>query len=112
MKRGTLLVVCIVAACKSKGTATPVEPSSLWALAPPATEAAVVFREGSLAVVVGAIRAALRVDSPLVPQIKAALRELPVDVLDDASLAAAGIDTAPGGAIIVVVGHTMVVPQV
>ena len=82
-------------------------------MAPPGTEFAVVVRDGALPLLLGAVRElATRSDPAVAAQLRAALRTLPVDVLDDAALNAAGIDVKRAAALFVVGDHLVVVAPV
>jgi hypothetical protein len=105
-----MLLVVMAVACGRKG-APPLSSSSLWALAPPDTEVAVVLREGALPLLVRGVRVLATKSEPfLAAQVKAALATLPIDLMDDASLTAAGVDPERGAAVFVVHGHHVLVP--
>lgn len=112
MDRRAIVFLCMAAACGRKG-APPLASSSLWALAPPGADFAVVLRDGGLPPLLRGLQVlATKTDPVVAAEVRAELKRLPVDVLDDASLKAAGVDLGLGVAIFGVRGRTVIVGPV
>src|SRR5262249_55258657 len=93
-RRGMIgLFFVVLAGAGGRKGAPPLASSSLWALAPPSADFAVVVRDGALPQLLRGVRVlATKTDPAVAAEIRNELRRLPVDVLDDASLKAAGVD--------------------